>query len=153
MHGRLCIQAGCALALTFATAAAMPAVAPGTLVRHVAIAIQTENSGASRSFALTARARPRARDAGPALRTVTGQTTDGRTWRHVTGTELLDGARGTLKLRWSGSQRWSGGRWGALTGTWSIEDGTGAYAGRFGRGVFVSRDSTTEYVGWLINAM
>jgi hypothetical protein len=68
-------------------------------------------------------------------------------------TEPLESSQGPLTLRWSGTQHKSHGHWSTATGIWSIVTATGIYAGRAGRGHFVSNNAATEYYGWLITAL
>jgi len=140
--------------------AAFPAAGTATLVKTMPIAIEIEQHGdVSRSFSLTYHPRASApvSDHGSAVRAVDNQTvrvlSDGTSRRYLAGIELLESQRGTLTLRWSGTQRRSNGRWGKATGIWSIASGTGVYADRAGRGRFVSAKATTGYRGWLITAV
>jgi hypothetical protein len=144
---------------TFGASAAVPTSATATLVKGGALAIEIEGNGDdARSFTLGYHphsAAPLA-DRGSALRVVASRATrrcaDGTSRLRLAGTELLEGARGTLTLRWSGIRHKCGGPLGAVTGIWSVAGGTGIYAGNSGRGRFTSDSATTEYLGWLITA-
>jgi hypothetical protein len=139
--------------------AAMAPSGRGTLVHAVPIAIEIEHSGASSSFALTDRREPfvHLSDRGRALVINVSQRVGGRgeggDFRFLVGDELLRGRRGTLTLRWSGSQHRRGRGWGRLSGSWSVVNGTGEYADRSGRGCFISDKAAAEFVGWLITAV
>ena len=86
-------------------------------------------------------ANARANDSGPAVRHFSGRTVllvrRGRL-RYVTGTEVLKGTNGTLTLAWGGMQIFADGRWGRVSGQWSIDHATGAYESVKARGRFVS---------------
>ena len=140
--------------------AAFPAAGTATLVKAMPIAIETERyGGVSRSFTLTYHPQASApvSDHGSAVRAVENQTvrvlSDGTSRRYLAGTEVLQSQRGTLTLRWSGTQRRSNRRWGKPTGIRLIVSGTGVYADRAGRGRFVSAKATTGYRGWLITVV
>jgi hypothetical protein len=144
---------------TLGAAAALAAPAEATLVKAVPLAIETEGAGCGTgSFALTYHPLSSApvTDRGFAFRSVADQTVrrrgDGTIWRHLGGTELLTGARGTLTVRWDGIQRKSNGRWGNETGTWSILSGTGTYAGRSGSGRYTASPTAAHYQGRLVMA-
>ena len=148
-----------AVAAALGGAGASAPSATATLVKAVPIAIETEHSGGSSSFTLIYGGGPFARvsDRGRAVRIAVRQTGErrgeGNRLRYLTGSELLRGTRGTLTLRWSGTQHWSGRQWGRLSGSWSVVAGTGAYADRSGRGWFVRDKAATRFVGSLITAM
>jgi hypothetical protein len=148
------------IACPLAASAAVPGAATATLVKAMPLAIDAaSHGGVSRSFTLTYRPQGSARvtDHGSAARFLESQTAgrlgDGTSWRHLSGSEVLIGARGTLTLRWTGSQHRRNGRWCSVTGSWWIISGTGAYANRAGRGSFVSGKSVTAYRGSLMRAV
>jgi hypothetical protein len=161
MDRRLCLLVPLVVtACAFSGVATLPTSAGATLVKAVPVAIESKVDGhRTRSFTLTyhPQASASVADRGSARRNVANQTAgrlgDGTSRRRLLGTELLEGARGTLMLRWHGVQRKTDGRWGTATGTWSIGSGTGIYAGCTGRGQFISNEAATEYLGWLITAV
>jgi hypothetical protein len=151
-------------AVTFAVVlgamASFPAAGTATLVKALPVAIEIDHDGAGlRPFTFTYHPRAAAPvlDHGWAVRTVDNETAwvlgDGTSRRHLAGTEVLESERGTLTLRWSGTQRRSRLWCDKTTGIWSIVSGTGVYANRTGRGRFISANTTTEYRGWLITAV
>ena len=139
--------------------AATPSSATATIVHAVPVAIEIEHSGSSSSFALTDRRKPFARvsDRGCVLvmgvSRLVGSRGERGDFRYLVGHVVLRGRRGTLTLRWSGSQNRRGREWGTLSGSWSVVNGTGTYADRSGRGQFVSDGAAAEFVGWLITAV
>jgi hypothetical protein len=159
MDRRLYLLVAVVVTVCSIDAAAIPTPAPATLVKAVPLAIEIKGDGSGRrSFTLNyhSRAAGLVADRGSALRFVathaTSRLRDGTSRLELAGTELLEGALGTMTLHWSGIQRRSDGHWGDARGIWSIVSGTGVYAGRTGRGRFISCRATTEYQGSLITA-
>jgi hypothetical protein len=159
MERRLCLLVAVVVTVCSIGAAAIPTPASATLVKAVPLAIEIKGDGSGwRSFTLTYHPHAAApvADRGSAHRVVAGHATrpagDRPSRIHLAGTELLEGARGTLTLHWSGIQRRSDGHLDDATGIWSIVSGTGVYTGCTGRGRFISDRATTEYHGWLITA-
>jgi hypothetical protein len=76
-------------------------------------------------------------DAGRAVDSITGESFGqraGQKFIDVTFELTLNGRRGTLGIRWSGRYVSAGMPWEVVTGTWSIANGTGEYAGALGTG-------------------
>jgi len=135
-----------------ATVSIFSQVAAATLVKAVPIVVETHaDRSAPRVFTLRSLVAGSARtsDTGSAVVTLRSGT------RHLRGTLVLAGKRGTLSLRWTGERSTRNGSCGRVAGTWLVADGTGTYTGRTGRGVFAA-DATftaTRFRGMLIVAL
>ena len=155
----LLLLAAVSLPVLLGMSGTFPAAGHATIVKAAPIVVETEQDAAgSRSFQLVYRPRASAAvsDRGVVVRVdeqPSGRVLPNATRRPVFGTDLLESDRGTLTLRWRGVQRLRGGRWGRATGAWFVIGGTGLYAGRAGRGSFVSDHARVEYRGWLITAV
>ena len=159
-----------------------PSTATATLVKATPVVIEVTGGGETGSFTLHCIPKGgRVDDSGPAVRDLSlrpvfsvrrgppsstmhgsGGFQQPSPWSsvwgpgsHMTGTEVLTGANGTLTLAWSGTQILANGRWGRITGRWSIVEGSGTYESVGGRGTFVFTPTraVAEYRGVLIVAV
>src|SRR5262249_18582278 len=75
-------------------------------------------------------------DAGASVRVVQARDIEvlagGAASRRLSGTEVLQGARGSLTLRWSAEQVRENGRWDSIAGSWSVVAASDAYSGCVG---------------------
>ena len=150
--------------ITAAAITALGALAPGAssaIAHREPIVVETHrDGGAGRVFTLVdvGRAPKLVADSGSAVPAVDRRTTQlrgHRRFRRLGGTELLRGARGSLTLRWIGQQSSADGLWSRIAGSWTLVDGTGAYAGFAGRGEFVADERLVSgrFSGLLITAL
>jgi len=135
-------------------------VAPATLVKGDRISIVSRGTAdAGRTFTLRFERAGHSPDAGASVRVVQARDIEvlagGAASRRISGTEVLQGARGSLTLRWSAEQVRENGRWDGIEGSWSVVAASDAYSGCVGYGELIAdrRFQVTVYRGRLITAV
>jgi hypothetical protein len=114
---------------------------------------------AGRAFTLSFDRAGLSPDAGGSARVVEARDVDvlagGAVWRRLSGTEVLQGSRGSLTLRWSAEQVRENGLWGGIVGRWSVVAASDAYSGCVGYGELIAdrRFQVTVYRGRLITTV